>query len=104
MKKDLQRLIHHYKIKYLVTLVPDYQLARCNCSNLLSVAKRSFGEDKTLHYPIHDFCIPEDINHFDEHCIQPLLAERRRNSDNMLIHCYGGHGRTGIVVACLLMR
>jgi protein-tyrosine phosphatase len=30
------------------------------------------------------------------------LQERLKNEENLYIHCWGGHGRTGTIVACLL--
>ena len=53
-----------------------------------------------LNFPIKDFYIPKDILPFYHlvHHIKTLIE----NNHKIYIHCKGGHGRSGILVACLL--
>ena len=56
-----------------------------------------------LSFPIKDRYIPIELNKFTEFII--YLCNRIRNIKNgkyIYIHCKGGHGRSGLVVACIL--
>ena len=57
-------------------------------------------EKPIIHYPIIDRQIPYDIYKFCKFIIK--LAEIINNKSKVYIHCRGGHGRAGLVVACLL--
>ena len=55
------------------------------------------------HFPILDNNIPNDIGRFKEFVF--LLSEklmRLEEGEKMYIHCKGGHGRSGMLVACVL--
>ncbi len=51
-------------------------------------------------FPIRDLSVPGDARHMNEilDAIDVALAARR----NVYVHCWGGIGRTGTVVACWL--
>lgn len=58
-----------------------------------------------IRYPIRDHCVPENLGTFA--CLILELTEKiqnlsRTNQEKIYIHCKGGHGRAGIVVACIL--
>jgi ribA/ribD-fused uncharacterized protein len=56
-----------------------------------------------ISYPITDHQVPEDRLHFASFIVK--LADTvydLEKGELMYIHCKGGHGRAGIVVACLL--
>lgn len=55
-----------------------------------------------LNYPIRDSNIPVDLTSFNDFVSR--LYELYQAKKKFYIHCRGGHGRTGIVCACLLMR
>lgn len=55
-----------------------------------------------VHYPIADYMVPKDLPSFGsflEH-LQDTLQEGKA----VAVHCYGGKGRSGLVVACLLVN
>jgi len=56
----------------------------------------------SIHTPIEDFGIPDSPEQFlsdlDKICNYLIDAK------NIYVHCYGGHGRTGIALATLAMR
>lgn len=56
-----------------------------------------------IHFPISDNQIPENIQEFKS-MINNLVIKIQQlsNEDKMYIHCKGGHGRSGLVSACLL--
>lgn len=71
-----------------------------------------FGEDKTtpyktaynyINYPITDRRIPTNWQSFANFIIKTSkLILSLKNGDVLYVHCKGGHGRSGIVVAALL--
>eukprot|EP00051_Salpingoeca_urceolata_P027272 m.480737 g.480737 ORF g.480737 m.480737 type:complete len:402 (-) comp21937_c0_seq1:2236-3441(-) len=54
---------------------------------------------KFVHFGIDDFDVASDP---DTVAFVSELAARVRRGDRLYIHCYGGHGRTGIVAIALL--
>lgn len=67
---------------FLVNLIAEYQ-------DLIS----------DLNIPIEDYKIPENINAFNEGLIEIINASI--NNKVVFFGCFGGIGRTGIVLACL---
>lgn len=63
---------------------------------IVNIEKSQF---KVIHLPINDFSIPNDIKAFGNQVkrIHNLL----KVGQNIFVHCYGGHGRTGLLLACL---
>lgn len=56
-----------------------------------------------IHYPISDHRVPSDWRSFAKLIIR--LSDIIRSlqcGEKMYIHCKGGHGRSGVVVACIL--
>lgn len=65
------------------------------------------GEDfktgkKILNSPIEDYQIPFNIKKFDNDVSE--VSNYLKNNKTIYIHCYAGHGRTGIALACLLIK
>ena len=67
-----------------------------------------FKEDETkscnyISYPIYDRSIPNDYHSFCQVIISVSeLINNLKNNEKIYIHCKGGHGRSGILVACIL--
>lgn len=69
-------------------------------------------EDKTtpyktnytyINFPIPDRKVPEDRKSFSKFIINiTSIIKNLDDYDKIYIHCKGGHGRSGVVVACLL--
>ncbi len=53
-------------------------------------------------YPIPDFGVPADVTAM--HAVLDHVDEAVRAGDVVYLHCFGGRGRTGTVVACSLVR
>jgi protein-tyrosine phosphatase len=60
-----------------------------------------FGEPNVFWVPIDDFHLAEKVQLIDQ--ILPFLAEAEQNRDKMVVHCSGGVGRTGHVLAAWLV-
>ena len=56
-----------------------------------------------ISFPIKDRSYPDNIIDFSKfiHNISKIILELE-NNDKIYIHCKGGHGRSGLVVACIL--
>lgn len=54
-----------------------------------------------LHHTLEDGCVPGLHELF--HCVERLEAAISRGA-RVLVHCYGGLGRTCLLVAALLLR
>jgi protein-tyrosine phosphatase len=68
--------------------------------NLLDVYKNCGL--KVIHYPIGDFSTPPSMQSFDE--LENSLARILVKNESILIHCFAGRGRTGVVIAGLLVK
>jgi predicted NAD-dependent protein-ADP-ribosyltransferase YbiA (DUF1768 family) len=55
-----------------------------------------------IHYPIKDRKVPIDWISFSEFIIRISEIIKTLNGEKVFLSCKGGHGRSGIVVACLL--
>ena len=85
----------------LVTLMEMGELLDCGMSDLeLAARARGLGWE---HHPIRDLSIPADLRAFHE-TVRSVCGLVRRNRKRVVVHCRGGHGRTGLFVACMLTR
>jgi protein-tyrosine phosphatase len=86
-------------IQRVCCLLPESQLTRY--SNLLDVYRQTFGLDQVCWTPIEDF-------HFADpeiliHQILPFLVLANQRQEKVVVHCSGGIGRTGHVLAAWLV-
>lgn len=51
-------------------------------------------------FPVPDYGIPEDREGF--YALARAVAGRLRSGENLLVHCAGGIGRTGMFAGCVL--
>lgn len=99
---DLKTLIDKVGINVFVNLTqPNERLASYE-----HIIKRELNaKDKfsiCINFPIPDGKVPLKIEEVDN-LIETLLILYKQNN-NMLIHCRGGHGRSGLVSACLMIK
>jgi len=90
-------------VLYFETIGVKYFVDLTECDKLPPYI---ISNDSTyIKYPIPDMKIPTNVNSFCsfilhiEHIIKNL-----KDDEKIYIHCRGGNGRAGILVACLLMR
>jgi protein-tyrosine phosphatase len=80
-------------------LLPESQLTRY--FNLLDVYRQRFGIDQVCWAPIEDFYfVDPDLL---LHQILPFLAIADQKNERVVVHCSGGVGRTGHVLAAWLV-
>lgn len=87
-------------IHHILCLLTDWELRKYRVPCLLKEYNDA-GFSYT-HYPIPDAMIPEDISEFMG-IIWELIHVHIQQGNRVLIHCYGGLGRTGLIGACLLL-
>jgi ribA/ribD-fused uncharacterized protein len=88
-----QEMVHTLEgmgIEYFVDLTTD------NEANLTPYKTTKH----VIKYPIQDHQIPRDIKSFTLFIIK--LSKLIKHNIPIYIHCKGGHGRSGVVVACIL--
>jgi protein-tyrosine phosphatase len=86
-------------IERLCCLLPETQLNRY--SNLLDAYRTAFGIERVCWAPIEDFQLvsPEILTSQ----ILPFLAIANHHNERVVVHCAGGSGRTGHVLAAWLV-
>lgn len=70
-------------------------------SDLLGTYHQMFGEHNVLWTPIDDFQLAKEAQLIDE--ILPFLVEADQQQRKTVVHCSGGVGRTGHVLAAWLV-
>jgi protein-tyrosine phosphatase len=86
-------------IKRVVCLLPPRQLA--GYDNLLDTYYQTFGKDNVLWVPIEDFHLAEEAQLIEQ--IVPFLVQAEQQQQKTVVHCSGGVGRTGHVLAAWLV-
>lgn len=94
-KQDQVNILEkEFKVKYFVNLTcASENLDKYNVS----------GNSYYFSYPIKDYSYPSDKKLFSSFIVYlSEIITNLKNSEKIYIHCKGGHGRVGIVVASLL--
>jgi protein-tyrosine phosphatase len=87
------------QIARVVCLLPQRQLT--GYTHLLEAYIRSFGASKVCWSPIEDFKLA-DVTALT-HVILPFLADSDQHQERVVVHCSGGVGRTGHILAAWLV-
>ena len=82
-----------------------YPLGRERIANypldLLKTYRQEFGSQSVLWCPMEDFQLPQSSVLIEQ--IIPFLIDEDRHLQKVVVHCSGGVGRTGVVLACWLV-
>ncbi len=91
--------MQHQNIQRVCCLLPETQLNRY--VDLLGIYLQVFGIDRVCWAPIEDFTFvaPEIL----VSKILPFLATADRQNSRVVVHCSGGIGRTGHILAAWLV-
>ncbi len=63
--------------------------------------RQEFGSKSVLWCPLDDFRLPQSSILIEQ--IIPFLIDSDRQRQKVVVHCSGGVGRTGVVLACWLV-
>ena len=88
-------------IQRVCCLLPESQLVPYH-SNLIETYQQTFGSDRVCWSPIEDFQL-SDLATLTEK-ILPFLRQADQQNEKALVHCGGGVGRTGHVLAAWLVH
>ncbi|OWY65510.1 protein phosphatase [cyanobacterium TDX16] len=98
--RDWLEYMKGQEIKRVCCLLPQKQLAPY--SDLLGTYAQEFGTQRVCWTPIEDFTLADsDLLNGK---ILPFLLEADRQGEKVVVHCSGGVGRTGHVLAAWLVR
>ncbi len=86
-------------ITRVLCLLPSRQLD--GYSDLLGAYRQMFGEHNVLWVPIDDFHLAEEVQLINQ--ILPFFIEGTLHQEKTVVHCSGGVGRTGHVLAAWLV-
>jgi hypothetical protein len=92
--------MHCHAMQRVVCLLPPSQLASYTC-DLLAYYRSSFGDQHVCWAPIDDFCLAD--SYLLTNRILPFLLRADRDQARVVVHCSGGIGRTGHVLAAWLV-
>ena len=86
-------------ITRVICLLPPRQLAAYD--DLLESYGQVFGKHNVLWVPIADFHLAEEAQLIDQ--IMPFFVAAEQQQEKTVVHCSGGVGRTGHVLAAWLV-
>lgn len=87
------------RIKRVCCLLSSGQLMKYD--NLLDVYRQAFGGERVCWAPIEDFQLAD--SNMLIHQVLPFLAAAEQSKERVVVHCSGGVGRTGHVLAAWLV-
>lgn len=97
---DWLAFMQRQAIQQVVCLLPPQQLAYYT-ADLLETYQSHFGAPNVCWAPIEDFQLADP--HLLTHHILTFLIQADRHQQRVLVHCSGGIGRTGHVLASWLV-
>ena len=91
------KTLQEYGVKYIIDLTTPHEKKRLDVYQA-----KDFGM-VYINFPIEDNFVPRDMNAFHEFIVWlGFTVDSMKQDEKIYIHCKGGHGRSGMIVACLL--
>ncbi len=101
LEADLQE-IRGWGANLVLTLLDDLEL---RTSGVADLGKKVVALDMIwLQLPIPNMGLPDDEFMEKWQGVVPWFCKMLRNGQNIVVHCRGGVGRTGLMAACLLIE
>lgn len=87
------------KVDLVINLMEFHELKQF--TPYMPAIKKISTEVKLLSFPIRDMDVP-DMRTLD--AVVETILESLKTGQKVYVHCWGGHGRTGVIIGCLLTR
>jgi len=97
---DLDALFAQFPATVFVSLMEDFEYRRFQIAALFPEVRARGAQ--VVHYPIADVSVPKSVAAF--RVLVEQLHGYVSDGEHVYVHCKGGYGRTGLVVASLLVR
>ena len=101
LEADLRRLEEHHAADALVTLLEREEFELYGVPDLLERARGAGFE--VVHFPIRDVSTPRRAQSDEYAALVERILALLRDGRTVVVHCRGGLGRTGTVVASVLV-
>ena len=102
LSDDIERIQSFYQIDMVVSLLPFHQLEEMKVANLEEIfIERNL---KYLIFGWRDKWIPNENTLRDLLEVVETIVQNLRDGRRVLVHCFGGKGRTGVVIVAVLIR
>ncbi|MEZ4301475.1 MAG: dual specificity protein phosphatase family protein [Polyangiaceae bacterium] len=95
---DLDELIGQHGCVALVSLVIDRELEILGIEDLVDRARER--DLRVIRFPIDDFSTPDSLEEVESLTTEILALTR--TGGTVILHCWAGLGRTGMITACCL--
>ena len=97
--KEVEALASAHKVDYVVVLQTLDEL-NWSVPGLFDIYYDAGIQ--VIHYPIQDMQTPRSLESLDR--LVDAVLKLLMHNKNVLIHCFGGKGRTGLVAAAILIK
>ena len=91
--------IHNNAISQIICLTPDKEIAEKSPDYATAITEKRIPVERVC-FPVLDYTIPENVDAF--YALAREVAGRLNSGENLLVHCAGGSGRTGMFAGCVL--
>lgn len=99
---DLDALADRFQTHVLVSLMEDHKYDLLEIPELLREANERGME--VVHLPIRDVSVPRSDQREAFEAMHSDVSDHLRQGRNVVVHCHGGLGRSGLVAASVLTR
>lgn len=100
LHEHVRKIKEYYQMDLLVCLLENEDLEWFGIPNEFEVCEKAGLA--TEHFPIEDMNVPQNTDTF-KNLVKKIVEEYLRKGKKVVIHCFGGNGRTGLLVAACFM-
>ena len=98
---DMGALEEEYDTNVLVSLMEEHEYSGYRIPELLE--RDRIGNIEILRFAIEDMGVPREAESEKFEAFVQDAVQRLEQSQNVVVHCRGGLGRTGTLAACVLV-